>query len=372
MTSDAAEGDRPPSRWLGPELATFGGWSAVLHALFRRENLTEDQAAAALADILAGRADPAQIGAFAAALRTKGETVEELRGLVAAMLAEAERVEAGDDLVDTCGTGGDRSGTINVSTMAACVVAGAGARVCKHGGRAASSRAGSADVLEELGVVLDLGPRGVARCIDETGFGFCFAPRFHPALRHAGPVRRSLGAPTVFNLLGPLANPGRTTRQVVGVGEPTMAEAMLGVLEANGARHAMVLFGHDGLDELSTTAPSTVHETRLLPDNSRARRTFVVEPRELGFALATRADLSGGDVHQNAAHVLGVLGGEPGPRRDIVVLNAAAGLVVAGLEEELVDGIARAADVIDSGAALRALERLVAVSRLAAADSGSA
>ncbi len=358
----------PPSRWNGPDLASFGGWSSILHALFRREDLTEAQAASALADVLAGRAEPAQIGAFAAALRTKGETVDELRGLVAAMLAEAERVDAGEDLVDTCGTGGDRSGTINVSTMAACVVAGAGARVCKHGGRAASSRAGSADVLEELGVVIDLGPSGVARCIEEEGFGFCFAPRFHPAMAYAAPVRRSLGAPTVFNLLGPLANPGRTTRQVVGVGEPTMAEAMLGVLEANGARHAMVLFGHDGLDELSTTAPSTVHESRLLADGTRVRRRYVVEPLGLGIARATRAELSGGDVRENAAHVRAVLAGESGPRRDIVLLNAAAGLVVAGLEDDLAAGLARAAHVIDSGAALSALDRLVEVSRIAAAD----
>ena len=360
--------DPPVSRWSGPDLASFGGWSAILGRLFRREDLRAEQASAALADILAGRAEPAQIGAFAAALRTKGETVEELSGLVAAMLAEAELVRAGDDLVDTCGTGGDRSGTINVSTMAACVVAGAGAKVCKHGGRAASSRAGSADVLEALGVVIDLGAAGVERCVAEAGFGFCFAPRFHPAMRHAGPVRRALGAPTVFNLLGPLANPARATRQVVGVGEPAMAQAMLGVLEANGSRHAMVLYGHDGLDELSTTAPSTVHESTLHADGSRERRTYVVDPLDFGIARATREELSGGDVQENAAHVHSVLRGEPGPRRDIVVLNAAAGLIVAGLEENLASAIDRARHVLDSGAARHALERLIEVSGLAARD----
>lgn len=355
-----------PAAGSGAAFAALGGWSGVLGRLFRREDLPAADAAAALGEILTGRAEPAQTGAFAAALRTKGETVEELTGLVGAMLAEAERVEAGEDLVDTCGTGGDRSGTINVSTMAACVVAGAGARVCKHGGRAASSRAGSADVLEALGVVIDLGPAGVERCVEETGFGFCFAPRFHPAMRYAAPVRKALGAPTFFNLLGPLANPARATRQVVGVGEPGMAEAMLGVLEANGAKHAMVLYGHDGLDELSTTGLSTVHEFRLTDDGGRERRTYLVDPAALGFRLATRAELAGGDPQDNAQHVREVLDGVPGARRDIVVLNAAAGLVVAGLAPDLAAGVEVAIASIDGGAARAALDRLVTVSNLAA------
>ncbi|HTW97313.1 MAG TPA: anthranilate phosphoribosyltransferase, partial [Acidimicrobiales bacterium] len=259
-------------------------------------------------------------------------------------------------------------GTINVSTMAACVVAGAGGRVCKHGGRAASSRAGSADVLQALGVAVDLGPAGVARCIEEVGFGFCFAPRFHPAMRHAAPVRRNLGAPTVFNLLGPLANPARAARQVVGVGEPAMAETMLGVLETNGAVHAMVLYGHDGLDELSTVAPSTIFESRLSESGRRERQRYEVDAGALGLAPASLDQLAGGDPEDNARHVRDVLGGAPGPRRDVVLLNAAAGLVVAGLCADLAGGVALAAETIDAGKAEAALEGLIGVSNAAMRD----
>ncbi len=196
------------------------------------------------------------------ALRAKGESVDEMTGFVRAMLAHSLGLDlpAGTELVDTCGTGGDRLRSINVSTIAALVVAATGAKVCKHGGRASSSAVGAADVLEALGVVADLGPRGVARCIDEVGMGFCFAPRFHPAMRYAAPVRKELGIPTVFNYLGPLANPGRARYQVVGVSNPAVADTMLGVLAANGAQRAMIVYGDDGLDELSTTGPSTVHE----------------------------------------------------------------------------------------------------------------
>jgi anthranilate phosphoribosyltransferase len=339
----------------------------VLVRLFHREDLDARLAELSFAEILEGRALPEQIAAFAAALRTKGETVEELTSFVASMLAHAELVEVAGELVDTCGTGGDRSGTINVSTMAACVVAGAGGRVCKHGGRAASSRAGSADVLQALGVAVDLGPTGVARCIETSGFGFCFAPRFHPAMRHAAPVRRNIGAPTVFNLLGPLANPARANRQVIGVGEPSMAETMLGVLENNGAVHAMVLYGHDGLDELSTVAASTVLETRLDEFGRRQRRRYEVDARELGLPAAVLSDLTGGDPEDNARHVREVLGGAPGPRRDVVLLNAAAGLVVAGLSPDLGAGVELAADTIDTGRAEAALDGLIRASNAAAA-----
>jgi anthranilate phosphoribosyltransferase len=349
-----------------------GGWPGVLVRLFHRQDLGTGLATAVFEEILAGQAQPEQIAAFAAALRTKGETVEELTGFVSAMFAHAELVELGGDLVDTCGTGGDRSGTINVSTMAACVVAGAGGRVCKHGGRAASSRAGSADVLQALGVVVDLGPSGVRRCVEEVGFGFCFAPRFHPAMRHAAPVRRRLGAPTVFNLLGPLANPARANRQVVGVGEPAMAETILGVLESNGAVHAMVLYGHDGLDELSTVATSTVLETRLDESGWRERRSYEVDARELGLPRAELAELAGGDPEDNARHARAVLDGERGPRRDVVLLNAAAGLVVAGLAVDLAAGVDLAAATLDSGAAKAALESLVQVSTEAAREEAAA
>jgi anthranilate phosphoribosyltransferase len=344
--------------------SVHGGWPGILGRLTHREDLAVDEAAAAFGEILAGEATPAQVAAFVAALRTKGETVEELTGFVRSMRQHAQRIpalEGADDLVDTCGTGGDRSGSINVSTIAALVAAGAGCRICKHGGRAASSVAGSADVLEALGVVIDLDPGGVARCIEEAGIGFCFAPRFHPAMRHAAPVRRELGIATVFNFLGPLANPALVVRQVIGVGDASMASKMLGVLEANGARHAMVVHGNDGLDELSTVAPSRVLEIR-----DGERRTFEVDAGDLGIAPATREALRGGDAAANAVAARRVLGGEHGPHRDVVLLNAAAALVVAGRVPDLAGGISVGAESIDSGAAAAALARLIEVSAAAA------
>ena len=342
-------------------LDELGGWPAVLGPLCAGADLPAAHAAAAMAEILRGDATPAQIAALAVGLRIKGETVEEMAGLVRAMLEFADRVPLPPSLsrlvIDTCGTGGDRSGTINVSTVAAFVAAGAGARVCKHGNRAATSAAGSADVLEALGVVIDLGPEGVAACVEQAGMGFCFAARFHAAMRHAIPVRRELGVPTVFNFLGPLANPARVRRQVVGVSDPAMAEKVLGVLRANGADHAMVVYGHDGLDELTTADRSTVHEWR----DGEIRR-FEVDPVALGLAPAARAELAGGDAAANAAFARSILEGAPGARRDIVVLNAAAALVVAGVSEELAAGVAAAEASIDSGAAARVLDDLVRVS----------
>jgi anthranilate phosphoribosyltransferase len=349
-----------------PSLDDLGGWPAVLTPLCAGRGLSAEQATAAMTEVLRGDATPAQIAALAVALRIKGETVEEMSGLVTAMLGFAEQVplppDVADVVIDTCGTGGDRSGTINVSTIAALVAAGAGARVCKHGGRAATSQAGSADVLEALGVVIDLGPAGVARCVVEAGIGFCFAPRFHPSMRHAIPVRRDLGVPTVFNFLGPLANPARVRRQVMGVSDPRMAEKVLGVLEARGASHALVVYGHDGLDELTTADTSTVHELR-----DGDVRTYVVDPAELGLARAVRADLLGGDAATNAACVRSVLDGASGAQRDIVLLNAAAALVVAGIVADLGEGVGRAAESIDGGAASGALDGLVRVSKAEAA-----
>jgi anthranilate phosphoribosyltransferase len=286
-----------------------------------------------------------------------------MTGMVRAMLAHAEPLSVAGDPVDTCGTGGDRSRSINVSTIAALVVAGAGARVCKHGGRAATSAAGSADVLEALGVVIDLGPAGVTRCIDEVGMGFCFAPRFHPAMRFAAPVRRELGVPTVFNFLGPLANPARVCRQVVGVSDPAMGEKMLRVLEANGCQRAMVVHGADALDELSTTGPSWVLEL----DASGDIRRHQVDAAQFGLAPATLEELRGGDAAFNAEVVRRVLAGQAGPHRDIAVLNAAAGLVVAGLVDGLGAGVERAGAVIDQGAAQHVLEGLVRTSQTAGA-----
>lgn len=350
---------------MGLSLEELGGWPAVLGRLMRHEDLSSEQASAAFDSVLTGEATPAQIAAFAAALRTKGETIEEMRGLVAAMRAHGERVEVPGEIVDTCGTGGDRSGSMNVSTMAALVVAAGGARVCKHGGRAASSLAGSGDVFEALGVAVELGPVGVARCIEETGIGFCLAPRFHPAMRHAAPVRRELGVATVFNFLGPLANPAGAVRQLVGVGDPAMAEKMLAVLEANGAVHAMVVHGRDGLDEMSTGAVTDVLElvpAELAgPAGGRVRR-LELDASAYGLARADVSDLKGGDAEKNARIVRSVLAGEPGPGRDFVVWNGAAGLVVAGKADSIADGVEMAGHIVDSGAALSVLDGLIEVS----------
>ena len=349
------------------DFSALGGWPAVLGRLMAGQDLSGAEAAAALGEVLSGEATAAQVASFVTALRMKGETVEELAGLVRAMLAHAERLDLGGDLVDTCGTGGDRSRSINVSTLAALIVAAAGARVCKHGGRAATSAAGSADVLEALGVVIDLGPRGVARCVQEVGIGFCFAPRFHPAMRFAIPVRRELGVPTVFNFLGPLANPARARYQVVGVSDPAMAEKMLGVLVANGAARAMVVYGHDGLDELSITGASTVLEATVAAPGAEPHFTrTTVDPAALGLAPATMDDLRGGDAATNAQVVRRVLQGDKGPHRDIAVLNAAAALVVCGRAADLGDGMTQAGAVIDDGRAEGVLDGLVQVSRAAA------
>lgn len=349
----------------------LGGWPGTLSRLVGGTSLTADEAESVLGQVLSGEATPAQIAGMAVALRAKGETVAEMTGFVQAMVSHAVAVPVPDDVdvVDTCGTGGDRLRSINVSTIAALVVAATGAKVCKHGGRASSSAVGAADVLEGLGVVADLGPAGVARCLDEVGMGFCFAPRFHPAMRFAAPVRKELGVPTVFNYLGPLANPGGARCQVIGVSDPAMAESMLGVLAARGARRAMIVHGDDGLDELSTTGPSTVHELTAVDGGAgHERTTYRIDPADLGFAPATIEDLRGGDAAYNAEAIRRVVGGESSPHRDIAVLNAAAALVVVGRAADLPSGISLAAQVLDDGAAARVLDRLVEVSRAAAAE----
>jgi anthranilate phosphoribosyltransferase len=343
-------------------LADAGGWPAILGALTEGRDLGGPEAGAALGDILEGHATSAQIAAFCVGLRMKGETVEELTALLEAMLDYAERVPVdADGLVDTCGTGGDQSGSINVSTIAAVVVSGAGARVCKHGNRAQSSQCGSADVLEVLGVAIDLSPSGVAACIDEAGLGFCFAPRFHPALRHAGPTRRELGVRTVFNFLGPLANPARVRRQALGVSDPAMAEKVMGVLKTREADRALVFYGHDGLDELTTTGPSTVLELR-----DGEVRSYVVEPADFGIELVSAEALRGGDASANADLARRVVDGQAGPHRDIVVLNAAAGIVAAGLADDLQHGAESARAAIDDGSAAKALDGLITASQAAA------
>ena len=337
-------------------------WPQVLGPLLRREDVDPATLGAAMETILAGEATDAQIAAFAVLLRAKGETPTELAALIRAMLRFTNPVpldpEGADGvIVDTCGTGGDRSHTFNVSTLAAIVVAGTGVRVCKHGNRAASSACGSADLLEALGVSLDDGPEGVAACVREAGIGFCFAPRYHPALRFAAAPRRELGVPTTFNFLGPLANPARVRRQVVGVADPGMADRIVHTLAELGASRAMVFFGHDGLDELTTTDVSTVREYR-----DGEHRVWLLDPAEHGIARSTRDALVGGDPAHNAAMARQLLGGEPGPVRDVVVLNAAAALVVADAAPDLDAAIALAGRVIDEGAASAALDRLVATS----------
>jgi anthranilate phosphoribosyltransferase len=345
-------------------------WPDVVGRLLRRQDLPADLAERAMAAILAGEATDAQIAGFAVALRAKGETAEELAALVRTMLRFGEHVDIpldgpGGPVVDTCGTGGDRSGTVNISTLAALVVAGAGVRVAKHGNRAASSACGSADLLEALGVAIDLGPAGVARCIDEAGIGFCFAPVFHPALRHAGPARRELGTPTTFNFLGPLANPAGVRRRVVGVSDPAMAERMALTLAELGVERAMVFCGDDGLDELTTTTISHVWDL-----DAGGVRTYTLDAEDYGIRRAVRDEIVGGDAVANVAIVERMLGGEPGPVRDIVALNAAAALVVAGVASDIGAGLDHAVTSIESGKAAAVLQTFIRTSAAAAADEG--
>jgi anthranilate phosphoribosyltransferase len=350
------------------QFLAIGGWPSVLGAISARQELGANLLRPALSEILGGRATSAQIAAFAIGMRTKGETSAELAILLDTMLDLGVRVPLRDEVREaalcTCGTGGDRSHSINISTTAAFVVAGAGGLVCKHGGRASSSLSGSADVLEALGVALEITPGDVATCIDEAGVGFCLAPRFHPAMRHAAPVRRELGVATLFNLLGPMANPGRVQRQVVGVSDPAVAMRMAEVLLSRGATRAFVVHGDDGLDEITTTANTQVLEIR-----DGTIRSFTVDPVALGFPLATIADLRGGTAQENGAHLRAVLEGKPGPHADIVILNAAAGLVATGVADELSEGCEKARAAITNGSALGSLERLIATSQRLAASA---
>jgi anthranilate phosphoribosyltransferase len=376
VTADASRGAAPspaPGSFTALAARSFtalGSWPGLLSRLLGGESLSADEAEVVLGEVLSGEATPAQIAGLVVALRSKGESVGEMTGFVRAMVAHSVPLPlpADLDLVDTCGTGGDRLKSINVSTIASLVVAASGAKVCKHGGRASSSAVGAADVLEALGAVADLGPAGVARSIDEVGLGFCFAPRFHPAMRYAGPVRRELGIPTVFNFLGPLANPARAKFQVVGVSDASMADKMLGVLAANGTRRAMVVHGDDGLDELSTTGQSTIHElirtpdpTDLAGDGSVSVSVYRLDPSDLGLARASLHDLRGGDASVNAHAIRRVVAGDPSPHRDIALLNAAAALVVIGQSGDLAAGITLASSLIDSGRAAAVLDDFIRV-----------
>ena len=343
-------------------------WPDVLAALSRRESLTTEQAEDTLRVVLAGEATPAQVGAFLTLLHAKGETSDEVTGLARAMVDAAVPCplpDHGTPVVDLVGTGGDRLASINVTTLASFITAGCGVPVCKHGNRAASSSVGTADVLEALGVAIEVGPEGVARCVAEAGMGFCFAQRFHPAMRYVGPVRKELGVPTVFNFLGPLTNPARTRHQLVGVSDPAMIGAMAGVFGATGSRRSFIVHADDGLDELSVTSPAAVLEVRGDGSGDFEVSSWRVDPAALGIAPATMADLKGGDAAFNARVIRSVMEGEAGPRRDIGVLNAAAALMVAGRVDDLADGMELAAESLDSGRALGVLDALVATSQAA-------
>ena len=334
-------------------------WPDVLSALVAGRDLSAEETAWAMGEVLAGEATPVQVAGFAVALRAKGETAEELVGLVEAMYNSATPLEITGRLLDVVGTGGDRSFSVNISSMAAIVAAGAGARVVKHGNRSASSKSGSADVLEALGVRLDLAADQVASVVDQAGITFCFAPTFHPAMRHTGVPRRELGIATTFNFLGPLANPAKPQAQAIGCADARMAPVLADVFALRGV-DAWVFRGDDGLDELTTTTTSSLWTVR---DGVVEQAT--VDPKAFGLAPATAEDLRGGDTAFNAAVVRRLLDGETGPVRDAVVLNAGAALAIYDAPEDdviaaLEAGIAKASDAIDTGAAKGTLDRWVA------------
>lgn len=336
-------------------------FAELITKLLKRDDLTAEEAAAAMDVVMRGDAHPAQVAGMLIGLAMKGERPAELVGLARTMRARGVPITAGAVAVDTCGTGGDRAGTFNISTAAALVVAATGVQVVKHGNRSVSSHCGSADVLEALGVTVDAPPAVVQRAVDEAGIGFCFAPTFHPAMRHAGDARRALGVPSAFNLLGPLTNPARVPFQIVGVARPELTELMARALQQLGATRAWVVHGADGLDELSTTGYSKVSEC-----HGDVVRTFYVHPADIGLPKAAPGALTGGNAAHNAGIIRAVLGGEPGPARDVVLLNAGAALLITGQAPSLREGLARAADAIDSGRAADTLAALVAATRAGA------
>jgi len=334
-----------------------------------RKDLSRIEAAAAMEAIMSGAATNAQIAAFLTALRMKGETVEELIGFAQVMRQKAVRIRVHDDevagmtgtdremLIDTCGTGGDATGTFNVSTATAFVVAGSGLKVAKHGNRSVSSLCGSADVVETLGITLDLTPQKVARCVDEVGIGFLYAPLLHTAMKHVMPVRREMAIRTVFNMLGPLTNPASANAQIIGVYSAALTEPLARVLAELGTVRAFVVHGADSLDEISNTGESRVSEVR-----EGMVRSYTVRPEDFGLPRTTIAELKGGDREENARIIRAILDGEPGAKRDIVLMNSAAALVAGAKARDLKEGVNLAAHAIDSGAALRKLEALITLS----------
>lgn len=333
---------------------TSPSWPGLLDRLIAREDLTTEDAAWAMEQVMSGSATPSQIAGLAVALRAKGETAAEIVGMANTMLEHASRFEVPGKAVDVVGTGGDRSGSVNISTMTALVVAAAGAPVVKHGNKAASSQCGTADVLEALGVAIALPPEGVRTCVLEVGIGFCFAPVFHPALRFAGPTRKELGIPTTFNMLGPLCNPAQPSTGLFGCAYPEKLQLMAEVFAGRGAT-VLVVRGDDGLDELTTTTTSTVWKV-----TGGVATQETVDPAALGIPKASPEDLRGGSAERNADVVRKLLAGESGPVRDAVLLNAAAALATyngfsASLSDDLSGGMTKAADAIDSGRAAQLL-----------------
>ncbi|MBW1991903.1 MAG: anthranilate phosphoribosyltransferase [Deltaproteobacteria bacterium] len=345
----------------------------VIYKVVTRQDLTEAEMTAAMEAIMEGRATEAQIGAFVTALRMKGETVAEITAAARVMRAKATKIPVADHLVDldrdeinvdwetivdTCGTGGDATNTFNVSTTTAFVVAGAGLRVAKHGNRAVSSRCGSADVIEALGINLSLTPEQVAQCVNEVGIGFLFAPQLHGAMRFAVGPRREIGIRTIFNILGPLTNPARANVQVLGVYDPELTEPLARVLGNLGARSAFVVYGEGSLDEISIVGPTRISELR-----EGQVRTYTITPEDVGLSRARLEDIRGGDIFENARIVRKVLEGEGGPREDMVALNAAAAFIAAGVVPDFPSGIALSRETIRSGKALSKLEALIAKSK---------
>ncbi|MBA7486758.1 Anthranilate phosphoribosyltransferase [subsurface metagenome] len=326
----------------------------AIGALVSGHSLTMEEAASVMDEIMRGEATPAQIGAFVTALRLKGETVDEIVGLARTMRSKAIPVSIAEPVVDTCGTGGDGLHTFNISTVAAFVAAGAGLKVAKHGNRAMSSRCGSADVLEALGVRIDLNAEQVQRCLQEVGMGFMFAPSFHPAMKYAAAPRREIGIRTVFNILGPLISPAGARAQVLGVADESLVEKLALVLQGLGSHHALLVHGADGLDEITITDKTGVCELK----DGRINR-YAISPEDFGLARASLDSLKGGTIAENAVMLREILAGAPGPRRDVVLMNAAAVLLVGDSVATLQQGVALAKEAIDSGQALAKLEQLI-------------
>jgi len=326
----------------------------AIHLLSQGKSLTRDQAEAVMDLIMEGQVTGAQFGAIMMGLHLKGETIDEIAGFASVMRRKALRVNVKGDVVDTCGTGGDKADTFNISTTAAFVIAAAGPKVAKHGNRAMSSRCGSADVLEALGARIDLGPTAVEKVIEDTGIGFMFAPLFHPAMKYAAGPRREMRVRTIFNILGPLTNPAGARRQVLGVADSALASKMIEALRELGSVHALVVHGEDGLDEITLSGPSMVYE---LKDGKISR--YEICPEQFGFRSSSTQSLRGGDKETNADITRKVLTGTTGPARDVVLINAAAGLVAADVAENLKEGLEIAARVIDEGAAMEKLDAFI-------------